>query len=79
MADNQGAANQAAQQAAAGNQAPPANVAAQANVAPNVAAQANVAAQQNQVQAFISPWEDDIDLSTKSGKILWNEGITPLE
>jgi hypothetical protein len=28
---------------------------------------------------LLSPWDGEIDLSTKTGKSLWNEGITPLE
>ena len=28
---------------------------------------------------LLSPWEGDIDLSTKNGKALWDEGIKPLE
>ena len=30
-------------------------------------------------QIIYSPWQGDIDLNTKLGKSLWNEGITPLE
>jgi hypothetical protein len=28
---------------------------------------------------FLSPWDGELDLSTKTGKSLWNEGIKPLE
>jgi hypothetical protein len=28
---------------------------------------------------LLSPWQGDIDLSTKAGKMLWDEGIRPLE
>ena len=28
---------------------------------------------------LISPWQGTIDLSTKTGKALWDEGIKPLE
>ena len=28
---------------------------------------------------LLSPWDGDIDLSTKTGKSLWDEGIKPLE
>ena len=30
-------------------------------------------------QIIYSPWQGDIDLNTKLGKLLWNEGITLLE
>ena len=30
-------------------------------------------------QIIYSPWQGDLDLSTKVGKLLWNEGIVPLE
>ena len=45
--------------------------------------QAQVAQQPAPVQApiviLLSPWDGDIDLSTKTGKSLWDEGIKPLE
>ena len=28
---------------------------------------------------IISPWQGDIDLNTKQGKALWDEGITPID
>ena len=28
---------------------------------------------------LLSPWDGDIDLSTRTGKSLWDEGIKPLE
>ena len=31
------------------------------------------------VLILTSPWEGDIDLTTKQGKALWDEGIKPLE
>jgi hypothetical protein len=30
-------------------------------------------------QFYLSPWDGDLDLSTKTGKALWDEGIRPLE
>ena len=53
---------------------------AQVNVADP---QAQVAQQPAPVQApiviLLSPWDGDINLSTKTGKSLWDEGIKPLE
>ena len=28
---------------------------------------------------LLSPWDGEVDLSTKTGKCLWDEGIKPLE
>ena len=37
------------------------------------------AAQPQPQPILLSPWDGDIDLSTKTGKSLWDEGIKPLE
>ena len=31
------------------------------------------------VPILFSPWEGELDLTTKTGKLLWDEGIRPLE
>jgi hypothetical protein len=44
-----------------------------------VAAAQQPAPNQAPITILLSPWDGDIDLTTKTGKSLWDEGIKPLE
>ena len=54
------------------------NEAAQPPVVPVLRAQQPAPGQVAQ-SILLSPWDGDINLSTKTGKSLWDEGIKPLE